>query len=141
LRNRVLTLSNLTEHQPLLVERKDDPYMSISKRLGLVTAMAVSVSLAGYASGNAQNAAPPAASPAAVAPAQPAPPPHAKPMSSRQHNASVQAALNSNGAHLKVDGRMGPKTRVALRSFQHKHHLKPTGRADSATLKALGLQG
>ena len=116
--------------------------MLMSKRLGLVTAMAVSVGLAGCASGNDQSAAPPPAPPAAMAPAQPAPPPPAaQPMSGKQLNESVQTALNANGAHLKVDGRMGPKTHAALRAYQHRHHLKPTGRTDSATLKALGLQG
>jgi len=50
----------------------------------------------------------------------------------------VQTALNSNGAQLDVDGRMGPKTVAALKSYQQEHNLKVTGRPDSATLKALG---
>jgi len=32
---------------------------------------------------------------------------------------------------------MGPNTRGALKAFQHEHHLKETGTADSTTLKAI----
>ena len=115
--------------------------MLMSKRLGLVAAMAVIVGLAGCASGDNQSSAAPPAPQAMAAPAQPASPPPAPAMSGKQLTESVQTALNGNGAHLKVDGRMGRKTHAALRAFQHKHHLKPTGRPDAATLKALGLNG
>jgi len=116
--------------------------MSISMRhLGLAAAVAFSLGMAGCA--NDQAAAPaappaPAAAPAPV-PAPAAAMPAAKPMAGKQLNEAVQTALNANGAKLKVDGSMGPKTRAALRAFQHKHHLRPTGRPDAATLKALGL--
>jgi peptidoglycan hydrolase-like protein with peptidoglycan-binding domain len=56
----------------------------------------------------------------------------------QQSVAKLQMALNSNGAQVDVDGKMGPKTRAALKSFQSSHNLKPTGRADPATVKALG---
>jgi peptidoglycan hydrolase-like protein with peptidoglycan-binding domain len=51
----------------------------------------------------------------------------------------IQTALNHQGAHLEVDGTMGPKTVAALKTFQKSHHLKVTGKADAATLKALGV--
>ena len=53
--------------------------------------------------------------------------------------ADVQKALNKNGAKLKVDGRMGPGTKKAVKAYQTKHKLKATGIADEETLKALGL--
>jgi localization factor PodJL len=56
----------------------------------------------------------------------------------QQRVAKLQMALNSNGAQLDVDGKMGAKTRDALKAFQSSHNLKPTGRADAATVKALG---
>ncbi len=52
----------------------------------------------------------------------------------------VQMALNDRGYNLQEDGRMGKKSQAALRSFQKKQGLKPTGQADPATLKALGLR-
>jgi len=55
----------------------------------------------------------------------------------QQRVAKLQMALNSHGAQLDVDGRMGPKTRDALKAFQNAHSLKPTGRPDAATVKAL----
>lgn len=36
-----------------------------------------------------------------------------------------------------IDGLMGPQTRAALRGFQRKNAIKPSGRLDAATLKAL----
>ena len=85
---------------------------------------------------------PPAPVPvAAPAPPPPPPPPPAPTYKSaqQQHAAQLQTALNANGAHLEVDGKMGPGTRAALKSYQAEHHLKATGKPDAATLKALGL--
>ena len=42
---------------------------------------------------------------------------------------------------ITADGRMGPKTRAALRSFQSEHGLPATGRFDAATQKALMAGG
>lgn len=56
----------------------------------------------------------------------------------QQRVAKLQMALNANGAQLDVDGRMGPKTRDALKTYQSAHNLKSTGRPDAATVKALG---
>jgi peptidoglycan hydrolase-like protein with peptidoglycan-binding domain len=57
----------------------------------------------------------------------------------QQRVAKAQIALNSNGAQLDIDGKMGPKTVAALKSYQSSHHLKATGRLDNATAKALGV--
>jgi peptidoglycan DL-endopeptidase CwlO len=50
---------------------------------------------------------------------------------------SAQEALNKNGASLTVDGKMGPKTVAAVKSFQKTHGLKTTGRLDAKTKSAL----
>jgi peptidoglycan hydrolase-like protein with peptidoglycan-binding domain len=97
------------------------------------------ISLAGCS-----NQAPPAPPPpAAVAAPEPAPPAQpAMPTGltpAQQRVAKAQAALNNNGAQLDVDGKMGPKTVAALKSYQHSHNLKASGRVDAATAKALGI--
>jgi peptidoglycan hydrolase-like protein with peptidoglycan-binding domain len=109
---------------------------------GLIAAAAVATSLAGCTPSAPEAAATPPAPPAPAAAPQPPPPPPpmAQAVSPRQHIEDVQTALNANGAHLVVDGRMGPKTRAALRGYQHRHHLRVTGRIDSETLSALGVQ-
>jgi peptidoglycan hydrolase-like protein with peptidoglycan-binding domain len=53
--------------------------------------------------------------------------------------AELQKALGRVGHRLKADGLMGKRTRAALKAFQQKQGLKPTGRPDAATKKALGL--
>lgn len=40
-----------------------------------------------------------------------------------------------------VDGRLGPRTRAALRQFQEMHGLAPSGELDAGTRAALGLEG
>lgn len=50
---------------------------------------------------------------------------------------SAQEALNRNGASLTADGKMGPKTTAAIKSFQKSHGLKVTGKLDAKTKKAL----
>ncbi len=112
----------------------------IKRKLGLVVCLTVAAGLAGCAS---ESTPPPAAPVAAAAPAPAAPPP-VQPIPpglnpAQQRVAKIQAALNANGAELQVDGRMGPKTAAALKAYQSSHQLKATGRADSATLKALGV--
>ena len=52
---------------------------------------------------------------------------------------AVQEALNKNGASLKIDGKMGPGTRAALKKYQSANGLKATGRVDAATKTKLGV--
>lgn len=113
----------------------------IKRTFGLVVCLTVAAGLAGCASNTAP---PPAAPPVAAAAPAPAAPPPAQPMPpglnpAQQHVAKIQMALDANGAQLQVDGRMGPKTAAALKAYQGSHNLKATGKADSATLKALGV--
>jgi len=50
----------------------------------------------------------------------------------------VQARLNNLGHQCgEPDGVVGARTRAALRQFQSRHGLKPTGAIDAATSKAL----
>ncbi len=96
---------------------------------------------AGLAACSSHDQAPPPPAPVPVAAPAPPPPPPAMPANltpAQQRVAKLQMALNANGAQLDVDGRMGAKTRDALKTYQSAHGLKPTGRADAATVKALG---
>ena len=47
--------------------------------------------------------------------------------------AIMQEALDSEGAHVRIDGVWGPSTEAALRHFQEVHGLHVTGRLDRAT--------
>lgn len=51
--------------------------------------------------------------------------------------AKVQMALNKIGASLKIDGKLGPKTRAAIKNFQKSNKIKATGRLNKATLAKL----
>ncbi|MHB1544748.1 MAG: peptidoglycan-binding domain-containing protein [Gammaproteobacteria bacterium] len=51
----------------------------------------------------------------------------------------AQKALNRHGAHLKADGMWGPKTMMAIKSFQKSHGLKVTGHLNHMTLVKLGM--
>jgi peptidoglycan hydrolase-like protein with peptidoglycan-binding domain len=48
----------------------------------------------------------------------------------------IQRALG-----IKADGIFGPKTKRALKNYQRRNGLRVTGRANSATLRSLGLVG
>jgi hypothetical protein len=52
----------------------------------------------------------------------------------------AQAALNDKGYSVVVDGRYGPNTQSAVRSFQEKNGLTASGTLDSSTLSALGVK-
>jgi peptidoglycan hydrolase-like protein with peptidoglycan-binding domain len=58
---------------------------------------------------------------------------------SRKHVEAIQEALNANGEKVSVDGVWGPKTRTALKTFQHRNGLKVTGHPDAATLQKLNI--
>jgi hypothetical protein len=45
----------------------------------------------------------------------------------------AQQALDQQGAHIAVDGKLGPKTRQALKDYQQSHGLKATGQLDQQT--------
>jgi peptidoglycan hydrolase-like protein with peptidoglycan-binding domain len=52
----------------------------------------------------------------------------------------VQEALKAKGNDPgPIDGRMGPKTRAAIKSFQEANGLKGTGQLDSQTAEKLGV--
>ncbi len=94
--------------------------------------------LAGCASDD--RAPPPAPAPAPVAAPAPPPPPAmpANMTPAQQRVAKLQMALNANGAQVDVDGKLGAKTVAALKTYQKAHNLHVTGKADPATVKALG---
>lgn len=52
----------------------------------------------------------------------------------------AQSALNDKGYNVSVDGRMGPNTESAVRSFQEKNGIAQSGSLDDATLNALGVK-
>ena len=58
---------------------------------------------------------------------------------SRKHVEAIQEALNANGEKVSVDGVWGPKTRTALKTFQHRNGLKVTGHPDAATFQKLNI--
>jgi peptidoglycan hydrolase-like protein with peptidoglycan-binding domain len=112
----------------------------MKRTLGLAVCIAAAVGIAGCSSNSAPPP-PPAPPPAPVAAPAPPPPP-AMPSGltpAQQRVATIQMALNANGAQLTVDGKMGSATRAALKAYQSAHGLKPTGAPDRATLKALGV--
>jgi peptidoglycan hydrolase-like protein with peptidoglycan-binding domain len=50
----------------------------------------------------------------------------------------VQARLLNLGVHVgKLDGEVGERTRLALRSFQQAHGIEPSGELDQATCEKL----
>lgn len=53
----------------------------------------------------------------------------------------LQRQLNAMGANLEVDGKFGPKTEAALRSFQSARGLADNGIAEGATMTQLGQGG
>lgn len=53
----------------------------------------------------------------------------------------IQEALKDKGNDPgEIDGKMGPKTREALKSFQTANKLPATGRIDNETAKQLGVE-
>jgi peptidoglycan hydrolase-like protein with peptidoglycan-binding domain len=97
--------------------------------LGAV-ALPLSAMAAGTAAGNE-------ASSTAATQASPTMHEHAGRGAWHQEVMAAQEALNKDGAALKVDGKMGPKTKAALIAFQSKEKLKASGRLDKETKSAL----
>ena len=52
----------------------------------------------------------------------------------------LQSRLNTHGCKTRIDGRVGPGTRKAIRQFQERENLPVTGLADERTVKALRKQ-
>jgi hypothetical protein len=52
---------------------------------------------------------------------------------------AAQEALNRNGANINADGKLGPKTKAAIRQYQQKNGLQATGTLDSQTKARLGV--
>ena len=58
----------------------------------------------------------------------------------RVDNREVQEALKAKGNDPgPIDGKMGPKTRAALKAFQETNGLKATGQLDNETAEKLGI--
>jgi peptidoglycan DL-endopeptidase CwlO len=110
----------------------------MNKIIGLL----IGGTLAAATMSSAFAAAPPPASASEMAAPQPALSTH-KPSAhasmSRKHVEAIQEALNANGEKVSVDGVWGPKTRTALKTFQHRNGLKVTGHPDAATLQKLNI--
>ena len=96
--------------------------------------------------------APPPTSPPSTTAAPPsgsAPPSASSQASAPQHSSasggtvqSAQQALQQGGFYKgTVDGKMGPHTRQAIRSFQQSKGLHATGHLNQKTLTALGVTG
>lgn len=63
-------------------------------------------------------------------------------VNSRQEIQQVQQALDQKGGqHLRTDGILGPRTREALRDYQHKNGLQASGQLDQQTLQKLNVAG
>jgi len=52
---------------------------------------------------------------------------------------AAQEALNRSGANITADGKMGPKTRAAIRAYQQKNGLSATGTLNAQTMQKLGV--
>jgi His-Xaa-Ser repeat protein HxsA len=97
----------------------------------------------------APSAAPPSSAAPTPQPSTSAPPSASSQASAPQHSSasggtvqSAQQALQQGGFYKgSVDGKMGPHTRQAIRSFQQSKGLHATGHLNQKTLTALGVTG
>jgi len=88
-----------------------------------------------------QPAAPAPTAPAATTPVAPTAPADAlRPGASGADVKSLQRKLRARGIKVPVDGSYGARTRAGVRILQRKLKMKPTGIADAALLKKLGVK-
>jgi peptidoglycan hydrolase-like protein with peptidoglycan-binding domain len=106
----------------------------------ITTMAAIALPLALSFPALAQDAsAPPAQAPAAAPQASQSTAPVSL---TRDQITQLQQALNDNGFDAgEVDGVFGAKTSAALKQFQSKAGLQPTGRIDQQTLALVGMSG
>jgi peptidoglycan hydrolase-like protein with peptidoglycan-binding domain len=62
-------------------------------------------------------------------------------MGDEQVKAAQQALKDKGHDPGAVDGKMGPKTQAALRDFQKAQGIEASGRLDTKTTQALGMDG
>lgn len=132
-------VESLAEGKTILIERYEMSKSSKGKITGLALAAVVGLALTAAPVALAADQ-PAAEKPAVAAPAKAKKTKAVKAVKRSPKVRALQDTLNSKGAKLKVDGIMGKKTRMALKSFQKQNGLKVTGKVDAATKKALGLK-
>jgi murein L,D-transpeptidase YcbB/YkuD len=110
-----------------MIEEEDMKRTALIVASMLVSALAVAPFAASAANAPATTTAAPPAKAAS---------PHNHAMS-RQRVEAIQQALNTNGEHVTVDGVWGSKTAAAVKDFQQKHGLQPTGHVNRATMEQL----
>jgi peptidoglycan hydrolase-like protein with peptidoglycan-binding domain len=108
----------------------------MTRTLSAIAAVLLAASTAG-----AFAATPPAHPATAPAPKTQAslPGSHKGAMMSARRIEEIQVGLQRQGAKIPADGIWGPKTVAALRTFQKKNGLAPTGRFNQATAERLTL--
>lgn len=99
---------------------------SLRRVAALAATLALGLSAPAFAQTGGAESQPQKQAPAQTAPAKPKKP------TTKQ----IQRALGIN-----ADGVFGPKTKRALKTYQRRNDLKVTGKADTATLRSLGLLG
>ncbi|MEK6710670.1 MAG: peptidoglycan-binding domain-containing protein [Nitrospinota bacterium] len=108
------------------------------KRMSLIVTLAFAAALAAPAWAQEQPKPAPPAAAEKPAPAKKAPAKAAEKKAGAPEVMALQAALKKAGEDPgPADGKMGRKTRAALRTFQKKNGLKVSGQADKLTMAKL----
>lgn len=118
--------------------------MTTVRHLSRLMAFGALLALSACGGGNNSNTqaavAPPEAPPPMPAPPPPDTGPTVIPAVTPHVVREVQTVLrNAGDYHLTVDGRDGPKTRLAVRRWQRDHNLRSTGIIDPATLQSMNI--